>query len=73
MLCTSISWEKFYGEGEVSGKTQDEYGESLTIEIHSIGFMAANISDKDYKNLSTKEKDDVDEEEVLGKKWKPAR
>lgn len=59
---------KFYGEGEVSAMSQDEYGESATIEVHSIGIFPANVSEKDYKNLSDDEKDKEDEEEVLGKK-----
>ncbi len=59
---------KFYGEGEISSKSQDEYGESLTIEVHRIGIYPANASEKEYKGMSDDEKDKSDEEEVMGRK-----
>ena len=59
---------KFYGEGEVSAMSSDEYGESATIEVHSIGIFPANVSEKEYKGMSDDDKDKADEDEVMGKK-----
>ena len=56
---------KIYLTGQVSSKHKDEYGEGLTIDVHSISKPYA-ISEKEYKNMSDEEKDSSDEKEVMG-------
>ena len=54
-------------EGEVVSKSQDEYGEGLTIEIHKIGYSGKVVPKEEYDKLSDEEKDKADEKEVMEK------
>ena len=55
-------------EGEISGKSKDEYGESLSIEVHKIGYSGKAVEKSKYDKMSPEDKDKADEEEVMGKK-----
>lgn len=52
---------------KVVGKIEKEDGEvEVEVEIRQSGIMSGKVSEDEYKDMSSEEKDKVDEEEVLG-------
>lgn len=53
--------------GKVVSKSEDNMGDSMTIEVHEMGYAGKGKIDKEeYKKMSPEDKDKADEKEVLG-------